>query len=190
MNVALFVYIAYNQFVDFRKKEIVMGILYREVVEYRQKKLAKIMLGVIVFFIFLNGFLILSEISRKLSYFVYFIYLSGLVLLAVQYNLWKKCKRKFRYQIIDNELIIERFEGNRRKVELSLNVKYIVKIEKVKEKICDDIENKEYCCSLKNTNLYRVTYKIDDKMYSFCFEPSNNFINKINAIMNKRSLAS
>lgn len=163
-----------------------MGILYREVVEYKQKKLIKVLLGIIVFLIIFNLALVLSEIGRNIDYLTYLVIPISAFLVLLQYNLWKKCNRKYRYQIIDNELIIERFDRNRRKVELSINIKYIVKIERVTEKICDNIENKEFCCSLKNTNLYRVIYKLDGKMYSFCFEPSSNFINKIDTILKKR----
>ncbi|MBZ4664179.1 MAG: hypothetical protein JG776_1894 [Caloramator sp.] len=190
MNVALFKDISYNLFVKLREKEIYMGYLYREIVEYKQKRFAKFILGIITFLCVLNFAVVLTDLKRYLNNFHYVLYLIVLLLIFLQLKIWKKCNRRYRYQIIDDELIIERFDGNRRKVELSIDIKNIMKVEKVIDKICDDIEYKEYCISTKKHNLYRVIYKLDNKVYSFCFEPSSNFINKINHIMKKKPLAS
>jgi len=167
-----------------------MGYLYREIVEYKQKRFAKILLPLITVLCLLNFIVILSDLKRYLNNFHYVISFLVVALLLLQFKIWRKCKRRYRYQIIDDELIIERFDGEKRRVELSIDIKQIIKVEKIKDKICDDIEYKEYCFTNKNNNLYRVFYKMDGKMYSFCFEPSTKFINKVNSIMKNKPLAS
>ncbi|GFR36604.1 hypothetical protein [Thermobrachium celere] len=167
-----------------------MGYLYREVVEYKQKRFAKILLPLITILCILNFVVILSDLRKYLNNLHYVITLLVSALIFVQFKIWRKCKRRYRYQIIDDELIIERFDGDKRRVELSIDIKQIIKVEKIIDKICDDIEYKEFCFSNKQNNIYRVIYKMDGKMYSFCFEPSTKFINKVNSLLKKKPLAS
>lgn len=164
-----------------------MGTLYRETVAYRHRKSAKFYLLLIALIMLVDFIIILSDLKRFIREFVYLGY--GIIPFAIiiTFIIWVKCKTKFRYAIIDNELIIERFNGNKRKVELSLNAKHILKIEKVSSRTKRSEIDKDsiFLCTKRLALAYKVTYEKEGNIYSFYFEPSSRLINKLNELIKK-----
>ena len=160
-----------------------MGTLYREIVEYKYQRLIKLLLKIIyVVLAFDVAFILYSagDAIQKSDYVGYGV-LSVSTILGL--TAWRKCKRRYRYAIIDKELIIERFDGNKRKVELNLNIKNIVSLEKLSSNTAAPNVEKEYTftCTGRRGQAYRCIFEKDGKLYSFNFEPSNALLKKIEA---------
>jgi hypothetical protein len=162
-----------------------MGTLYREIVEPRYHKMMKFIQLCMIAIVTLDIVFLLSSfkelIIKELTYFGYAFF--PIAIFMISY-LWVKSKVKYRYVIIDNELIIERFYGDKRKVVLNINVKHIVRIEKAScsAKFENISKNYKFTCLGSKKNSFRCIYNKDGKLYSFCFEPSLSLINKIEMI--------
>lgn len=168
-----------------------MGILYKEVVEYKYQRNIKPILLIILVLITANTFFLLSSYRRLMDELAYVSYVIIPLALTAAFILNLKSRKRYRYGIIDNELIIERFNGEKRKVVLSLNAKYISKIEKVvSDKRLDRVDEEyNFICSGRKKEVYYCTFKRNGKLCRFYFEPSQELIKKLNMLMLRRSAA-
>jgi hypothetical protein len=165
-----------------------MGTLYRETVEYKKQKLVKLVLTLGLLMITLNTVVLLSDLRKIVVDFLYAVYaVFPLVILGMAY-MWVKYRRRYRYTIIDRELIIEKLEGAKRKPILNVNAKYIMRVEKVSSVKKGEKLYKVFNCSCSGNkkSVYHCTYEKDGKLYGFYFEPSEELINKINNLCSKK----
>lgn len=161
-----------------------MGTLYREIVRPKHNKVMRGILFCIFAIIGIDLIFLLSNYKRiivELAYVGYGIFPVAIFTIVL---LWVKSNIKYRYAIIDDELIIERFYGDRRRVVLNINVKHIVKIEKISNKTsCQRIERHfNFACAGNKKSTYRCLYNKEGKLFSFSFEPSDSLLNKINML--------
>lgn len=163
-----------------------MGTLYREEVECYKKGVFKGAMSLILGCLFLLLLCFISDVILFGDYFYAFLFLSY----SLGTFLALKCKRKiskvYRYEIIDKEVIIEDVTKGRRKVKLSFNIKNIVDIKSLEEKLEYKI-NKEYnfICNRKGKNTKVCVFKKNNKFYILKFEPSESLIQKIQVIREK-----
>lgn len=168
-----------------------MGTLYKEIVEYKKQKGIKLILFLGFAILFINTVVLISSLRNIFEEFLLISYvLMPLVALGMFYS-WKKYKKRYRYTIIDRELIIEKLNGSKRKPVLNINAKHIVKIEKCKSKAQREKLCKQYSflCSGKKECTYNCIYEKDGKLYGFYFEPSKELYNKIISIANNKKIA-
>lgn len=168
-----------------------MGILYKEVVEYKYQRNIKAILLIILMLITANTFFLLSSYRRVIEELAYVSYVIIPLAFVAAFVLNFRARRRYRYGIIDNELIIEKFTGEKRKVVLSLNAKYISKIEKVAsdERMGRVDEEYNFICSGRKKEVYYCTFKRNGRLCRFYFEPSQELIKKLNTLMLRRSAA-
>lgn len=173
------------------KRERYMGILYKETVKYKHPEFLKFAFGFTLLIFTVDVVMLLSnpqEFLKELSYIGYAMLPVAAFVSAI---VWHKCKRKYKYSIIDNELIIEKLDGCKRKAVLNLNVKQIIEINKAADKQKDAVEREyDFTCGGHKDTAYRCFFIREGKLYSFCFEPSSAFISRINSVMSYRHMAS
>ncbi len=161
-----------------------MGTLYKEIVVYKKQRGIKgiLLLGTAILSI--NTILLLSSLRNVFEEFLIISY--GIIPLVTIYMayLWKKCNKRYRYNIIDKELIIDKLSGSKRKPVLNINAKHIVKIEKCKSKKQSEKLYKQYSylCSGNKGCAYNCIYEKNGKLYGFYFEPSIELYNKLISI--------
>lgn len=168
-----------------------MGTLYKEVVEYKNYRFLKHILIAATAVLAMDIIYLTTDLKGAIEELIYVGYgLMPSVMLGTL-MVWIKCRRRYRYVIIDNELIIEKLNKNKRKPILNLNIKQIVALERVKSKIQDkEVERVYNCvCTFKNHDVYRCVYSSNGKLISFYFEPSSKLIGKINGMMPGRVTA-
>lgn len=168
-----------------------MGTLYKEVVEYKKQRGVKLILLLGFVILFINTAVLISSLRNIFEEFLLISYiLMPLVVIGMIYS-WKKYKKRYRYNIIDRELIIEKLNGNKRKPVLNINAKHILRIEKCESKVQREKLHKQYnfLCSGKKGCTYNCIFEKDGKLYGFYFEPSKEFYNKITNIINSRKIA-
>ncbi|SKA76840.1 hypothetical protein SAMN05443428_101271 [Caloramator quimbayensis] len=167
-----------------------MGILYREIVDYKHRFLAKLTFILTLIIISVDVVVLVSNPKEFYNELIYAGYAMLPVALLISLILWQKCRIRYKYCIIDNELIIERIKGTKRKVELNLNVKNIVSIDKNSEKRSDIEKVYNFTCGCKRKDIYRCLFKKEGKLYSFYFAPSGNMLSRIEEMRSKNSFAS
>jgi hypothetical protein len=168
-----------------------MGILYKEVVEYKYQRNIKPILAIILLLLIANTFFLLSSYRRAVEGLAYVSYALIPIALITAFVLNLKSSIRYRYGIIDNELIIERFNKKKRKVTLNLNTKYICSIERFNSDKKMDRVDEEYnfICSGKKKEVYCCTFKRNGRLCRFYFEPSQELIKKLNMLMARRTAA-
>lgn len=163
-----------------------MGTLYREEVKCYNKGIFKGAMSLILGCLFLLLLCFISDVILFGDYFHGFLVLS----FSLGIFLTLKCKRKiskvYRYEIIDKEVIIEDVTKGRRNVKLSFNIKNIVDIKSLEEKLDYKIK-KEYnfICNRKGKNTKVCVFEKNNKFYILKFEPSESLIKKIEIIREK-----
>jgi hypothetical protein len=140
-----------------------MGYLYNEIIECRNKKLLKHgfagLLSLMILDTFATTLLAFRNYSTMLLLAGIFVFL---LVSVPAYFIWVKTNRRYKYSIIDNELIIERLNSDRRHVLLNINLKTIERLERIDKmprdgkklfvwKRCSFMEkkNKGYLCLYK-----------------------------------------
>lgn len=167
-----------------------MGILYREIVDYKHRFLARLTFILTLIIISVDVVVLISNPKEFYDEIIYAGYAMLPVALLLSLILWQKCRLRYKYCIIDNELIIERIKGAKRKVELNLNVKNIISIDKSSEKRNDIEKIYNFTCGCKRKDVYRCLFKKEGRIYSFYFSPSGNLLNRLEDMIRKNGLAS
>jgi hypothetical protein len=168
-----------------------MGTLYRETVEYKKQRLVKVILTLGLLVLTLNTVVLLSDLRNLVVNFLFVVYAIFPFAILCMAHMWFKYRRRYRYTIIDRELIIEKLKGTKRKPILNVNAKHIVRIERVSSVIKGEKLYKVFNCSCsgKKSSVYHCIYEKDGKMYGFYFEPSGELINKIYSLCSKKEIA-
>jgi hypothetical protein len=103
-----------------------------------------------------------------------------------------KTNRRYKYSIIDNELIIERLNSDRRHVLLNINLKTIERLERI-DKMPRDGKKLfvwKRCSFMEKKNKgYLCLYKLSGKEFGFCFEPSQGLVDKIYSVIGEKVVA-
>lgn len=168
-----------------------MGTLYKEIVEYKKQRGIKVVLVLGMAILFINTVVLISSLRNIFEEFLLISYiLMPIVVFGMLYS-WKKCKTRYRYTIIDRELIIEKLNGNKRTPVLNINAKHILKIEKSESKEQGEKLHKQYnfLCSGRKGCTYNCIYEKNGKLYGFYFEPSPELYNKILRISSNQKIA-
>ncbi|MEF9953295.1 MAG: hypothetical protein RR840_10430 [Clostridium sp.] len=166
-----------------------MGALYREEVKCYDKGVFRgIICGTLTAYTVLL-LVILGEVIILGDYYLMVIGAVSLACLVAVIASKKKMNKVYRYEIIDNEIIIEDVTNGKRIVKLNFNAKNIVLLDSAS-------------CSVPGTRVYRkydftLNYKHkatktcifekDGKLYRFAFEPSTALIEKIEALRVKKA---
>lgn len=168
-----------------------MGTLYKEIVGYKKQRGIKIIFFLGFVILFINTVILISSLRNIFQEFLLISYVLMFIVVFGMLYYWKKYKKRYRYTIIDKELIIERLNGSKRKLVLNINAKRIVKIEKCESKNQGEKLYKQYnfLCSGRKGCAYNCIFERDGKLYGFYFEPSQEFYNKIISIVNSKKIA-
>ncbi|MBU3196893.1 hypothetical protein [Clostridium algidicarnis] len=165
-----------------------MKIMYKEVVTRRKTPfIAAMLLGLVIMIVISN---IVEQIKIS-NYEIGFITNPVLFVITAMVIILEliKCRVKYKYSIIANQLIIHRLKNNNQSVVENVKIEDIVFIGKTKDikgcinknikKTLNSISAKRYVCSMSMFNQYCCIYKYGDKYKRFYFEPSIQFLNKI-----------
>lgn len=158
-----------------------MGTLYREIVENRNLRISRLMLKLIFAILAADMAFMLYIAQGRVENTIYVGLTVALLGVFVGLVLWARCKRRYRYGIIDRELIIERLNGHKRRVELNINLKQIVSIDRVdSEGSRADVEEEYmFTCNKRRSLAHRCVFEMEGRLYSFVFEPSLALLKKI-----------
>lgn len=168
-----------------------MGTLYKEMVEHKKHRGIRVILFLGAAVLIINLIILASSLKNIFEEFLFISYvLTPVAALGMAY-IWRKYKTRYRYIIIDRELIIEKLNGNKKRTVLNINAKYILGIEKCKpgtqgKKICRQYN---FLCSGKKENAYNCIFQKDNRIYGFYFEPSQELYNRILKISNNLKVA-
>lgn len=161
-----------------------MGNMYKETVTRKRSisfiKLFTILIAVLVFLsiveeLFNNNIRLVTVVSNLLFTIILFTEIF-------------KCKVKYTYSIIADQFIIHKISGLGDRVVENIkirNIEYIGKDDfaRFKGKL---ITNKKYMCHAYDLSPYCCIYKENNKYKKFYFQPSINFIKKIEFNKNRK----
>ena len=165
-----------------------MRIMYKEVVTRRKTPFMAAMLLGLVMMIVISNIVEQIKVSNyeigSITNPVFFVITTIVITLELI-----KCKVKYKYSIIANQLIIHRLKNDKQSVVENIRIEDIVFIGKTKDikssinknikKAVNSISSKRYVCSMPMFNQYCCIYRYEDKYKRFYFEPSREFIKKI-----------
>lgn len=169
-----------------------MRTMYKE--EVARKKLPSVF-GIFILLLFV---ICISDVVEKIyiadkSIGVVTNPLFMIVMTAAAIFVSLKCKEKYKYSIIADQLIIHNVIGREQVVVENIKLKDIEYIGRVKELMerFDVVSTKKYVCTYSKASSYCCIYKDEKKYKKFYFQPSENFVNKINSLIeNEKKLAS
>ncbi|MEA4825398.1 MAG: hypothetical protein VB130_02010 [Clostridium sp.] len=160
--------------------------MYKETVARRKVP------SIFIIVLYLTTYLVVSDIITNLRIGQYIIgeYLTILLTFLVFFTIVRqvnKCKIKYKYSIIADELIIYKLKGCREEVIESIKLKdieYVEKISKFKFNL-----NRFFCkkCACLNfiNDVYACKYSNGYRSGKFYFEPSYKLVDKINILRSR-----
>lgn len=167
-----------------------MNTMYKEIVE--TKKAPRIV-GVLLF---VSLMIVIANGIEDIRFFQYRLGtltnpLLKILVCAMMISEFIKCKVKYRYSIIADQLIIHKLKDNEQYVYQNVKLKDIVFVGKMKDlnKKFNVVTSKNYACYTNMFNRYCCIYKDGDIYRKFYFQPSSKLVVKINNVL-KKSLAS
>ena len=166
-----------------------MGTIYKEVVGEKNQKLSRIIISVILTAAGVDLVLLIGDfIKGNLQVIGYA--LVTLAFLSTTY-FYRKSKVRYKYLIIDDEVIIEKLIRNKRSVEFNFKAKNIINMERINNKLTDLNASKKprFFTDNKNNPIYECKVLKNNKTYSFYFQPSEELIKRINIIRSCRGAA-
>ena len=157
-----------------------MNIMYRELVVRRKLSVVIGIILIMTFMISLSSLiqsidLVKGDIENGIEIAFIIITLSIIVFEVL------KCKVKYKYSIISDQIIIHKLNHSHENVVENIKFKDIIfigkktelndklKVNSSKKYVCSIFNNVKYCCIYKDGNLYRKFY----------FEPSMVFASKL-----------
>ncbi|KMT22952.1 hypothetical protein [Clostridium cylindrosporum] len=162
-----------------------MGALYREEVQCYDKRVLKIAIGIMAIILAVLILCFISDIMLFGDYYKVVLGVTALISITSTIKFRRKMDRVYRYQIIDNEILIEDVTKGRRIVKINFKAKNIVTIDKLgvkysgKERI---VREYDFTCNSKCMNVKRCIFEREGKLYSLKFEPSEALIRKIDGL--------
>ncbi|MBU3156413.1 hypothetical protein LL037_03600 [Clostridium estertheticum] len=161
-------------------------MMYKEMVQ--RKKLP----ALVSLFITLIIFICLSDLLPKVSIgsiniktFVNLVF--NMIMIALCYMEFLKCKVRYKYLIVADQLIIHRIRGQEVIIREDIKLKDIEYIGK-SSNYSSDIHissSKKYICSTFIGSKFCCVYKAGNKFKKFYFEPSDGLMNKIRLLKEK-----
>lgn len=91
----------------------------------------------------------------------------------------KKCNIQYKYSIIGEEFIINKMSDKELCTLQDIYINDIVSIKRVKSGLCKSIFARRYFCNIISSDIYCCSYKSDNKIKKFYFQPSNCLVEKI-----------
>ncbi|MBW9152368.1 hypothetical protein [Clostridium estertheticum] len=161
-------------------------MMYKEMVQ--RKKLP----ALVSLFIILIIFICLSDLLPKVSIgriniktLVNFIF--NMIMIALCYMEFLKCKVRYKYLIVADQLIIHRIIGQEVTIREDIKLKDIEYIGKYSNYSSDNhiSSSKKYICSTFIGSKFCCVYKAGNKFKKFYFEPSDGLTNKIRLLKEK-----
>lgn len=163
-------------------------MMHKEVVGRKKAPVIAIVFFVITFMLYIHEGLnyIDFDNSRTLLILNIIVLLVTLLIIAREY---KSCKVYYKYAIIANKLIINKISGDTEDNLTSVNITDIVYIGKKTDDVkkynakaigcfmCEKLRAKQCCC----------IYKKNGNYYKFNFQPSENFVERVNRHMVKKN---
>ncbi|MGL5615267.1 MAG: hypothetical protein ACRDD2_03420 [Sarcina sp.] len=158
-----------------------MGIMHKEIIEQRRDKaivlaiiFASVMIGLAKF---VGGF---KFFNYKLEYITDPIFI--LTTLIILYIAFRKTKTSYKYSIVSDRLLIHRINSKEQRVLENIKLDRIVYFGNEKNKVKDykGKQVKKYICKLLSKKAYCCVYENEGNYNKFYFQPSNEFIKKIN----------
>jgi hypothetical protein len=164
-----------------------MGFLYNEIVEYKHHSRLRMILLLALILTTASIALLFRSFDESIFGAIFSSIFALMLGAGFMMYAWARCTKRYKYSIIADELIIERIKGDRKRVELDINVKYITDIENAPEGYDGEgiFKTSRFACSGKRDNIYYCTYKKGGKIYGFYFEPSENLVEKIRIMMKR-----
>ncbi|WP_027633522.1 hypothetical protein [Clostridium hydrogeniformans] len=164
-----------------------MNTMYKEIVEIR--KTPRI-IGVLVLMCLMIMFSNLIENIKVFNFKIGFITDPLIILITVLFMAFEflRCKVRYKYSIIADQLIIHKLKDRHQAIEENIKLKDIVFVGKAKElkKKLNISSSRYYICSLTRFNEYCCIYKDGNSYRKFYFQPSSNLIVKLTNIVNKK----
>jgi hypothetical protein len=159
--------------------------MYKEIVE--RKKIASIF--IILSFLVLS--IVISDIIENLKVGNYVIggYLTILLtLVVVLFTISQigKCKVRYKYSVIVDELTIYKIKGSREEVLESIKVRDIENVKKAGLNI-NAIVAKKYGCVPFGNGLYVCKYNNGHGTSKFYFEPSCKLVDKLDVLKSRKA---
>lgn len=153
--------------------------LYKEIVERRTNSiifsfLATLLLSIVIFDVF-------KAMAHKIAFYSIFKYLLYTIIVSSFLLQGRRIKTKYKYTIIQDELMIHKIVGSDENLVESINIsdiEYVGKCRCVKD-IFSFYKGRKYDFSLLSKNNYVCTYKVGNKIKKFYFKPSERFIKTI-----------
>jgi hypothetical protein len=147
--------------------------------------------SVLGFFLILVAFIYIAEAVEQavsnstIAMIADFLFLFVIITIIVYAVI--RCKTRYRYSIIADQLIIHKIKDNELRVVENIEISDIEVLEK-KESILSKLHiNHTYNCSLLKPWMYCCVYRCNGKLKKFYFQPSDNFVLKLQRTLNLRN---
>jgi len=159
--------------------------MYKEIVE--RKRIASIF----IILCSLVLYIVISDVIRNLrvsNYTVggYLTILLTLVVVVFTISQIGKCKVRYKYSIIADELTIYRIKGSKEEAVESIKIRDIEKVKKSGLNISLLIA-KKYGCICFGNGLYICKYKNGHGTSKFYFEPSCKLVDKLDVLRGRKA---
>ncbi|MEW8956155.1 hypothetical protein [Clostridium sp.] len=164
-----------------------MNTMYKETVEIRK---APRIIGVFIMMCLMITVSNLIENIKVFDFKIGFVTNPLIILLTVSFIAFEfiRCKIRYKYSIIANQLIIHKLKDRHQDIEENIKLQDIVFVGKSKElkRKLNISSSKYYVCSLTRFNECCCIYKDGNSYRKFYFQPSSNLITKLTKIVNKK----
>lgn len=163
-----------------------MNTMYKEIVE--TKKAPRIVGGLLLVSLMIvvaNGVADIRFFQYRIGYLTDpLLKIVACMIMAIEFI---KCKVRYRYSIIADQLIIHKLKDNRQYTAENIKLQNIIFVGKMSDlnKKLNIISSKNYVCSVNMFERYCCVYKDGNAYRKFYFQPSSNLLMKLNNILIK-----
>ncbi len=166
-----------------------MGFMYKEIIFRKRLPVALTFFFAIIFILYMIKMteifkLVPANMGRTLDI------ISLAIVISFGYYELQKCRIKYKYSIIADQLIIHKIKGTEQKLLEDIkikNIQYIGPSNKVYG-VGKHCKTKKYICSILNFNKNCCVYDDGTKSLKIYFEPSVELIEKVKCIKQKNEI--
>lgn len=166
-----------------------MGFLYREVIANKRTSASKAMAFIVL--LTLAAYTSANSVNYSNRYDIWLgliLFIDAVLLalvLRIAYEIVYLSRLRYKYMLIDKELIFEKIVGNSRKVVLSINTKDIEAIKGISEgrKYKNIDRTYKFLCSPCRSKIYCCIVNHDGKKIRSYFQPSEELLKKLTSLM-------
>lgn len=158
--------------------------LHKEVIERKQYSIILIFLAMLMTFIIVSD--LLDVMVPKTYLFKIIKYLSYLIMICIALFQIKRLRTKYKYSLIQDELIIHKITGESENLLEIVNladIQYIGRSDKITDKLNFHGVKRYDFCKLRTKN-YICVYKLEGRLKKFYFNPSDRLIRNIERCSN------